>query len=399
MAIKSLLSQARQIRASKTFGDISLGDANADRKTLAEGQDFLEGDLNVIRSLILDITGETEWSDKPSVTLSEAAGAANKLILQPVQSAITGVDGTSVVTDITVTGTNTTATTDIGYILDDTETPAVGSKARVTLRDKATNQILVNADEKEIYGIASNDGNDKLQIKFYTDVDGTATEQSVTGDIEVIAAYREKLSDINEEALLTNAGFAGAVGAFEIGDRVYVDVDQDGNPIFGFVDDENITATINKIASISGNNKKLGDNVSTVSGITSDTFTTTFKTDNADSYFEDGDSLYTALTKIDAEAKVLEDAIANASGDEVSEILGSDLAEGDAYTLPNSKTYTNDDKDAINVFVNGQRLTSDLSIGDGSVGNGDYTPDSTTTIKFSLPLEADDVVTCVIYKA
>lgn len=399
MAIKSLLSQARQIRASKTFGDISLGDANADRKTLAEGQDFLEGDLNVIRSLILDITGETEWSDKPSVTLSEAAGAANKLILQPVQSAITGVDGTSVVTDITVTGTNTTATTDIGYILDDTETPAVGSKARVTLRDKATNQILVNADEKEIYGIASNDGNDKLQIKFYTDVDGTATEQSVTGDIEVIAAYREKLSDINEEALLTNAGFAGAVGAFEIGDRVYVDVDQDGNPIFGFVDDENITATINKIASISGNNKKLGDNVSTVSGITSDTFTTTFKTDNADSYFEDGDSLYTALTKIDAEAKVLEDAIANASGDEVSEILTADLAEGDAYTLPNSKTYTNDDKDAINVFVNGQRLTSDLSIGDGSVGNGDYTPDSTTTIKFSLPLEADDVVTCVIYKA
>jgi len=399
MAIKSLLSQARQIRASKTFGDISLGDANADRKTLAEGQDFLEGDLNVIRSLILDITGETEWSDKPSVTLSEAAGAANKLILQPVQSAITGVDGTSVVTDITVTGTNTTATTDIGYILDDTETPAVGSKARVTLRDKATNQILVNADEKEIYGIASNDGNDKLQIKFYTDVDGTATEQSVTGDIEVIAAYREKLSDINEEALLTNAGFAGAVGAFEIGDRVYVDVDQDGNPIFGFVDDENITATINKIASISGGNKKLGDNVSTVSGITSDTFTTTFKTDNADSYFEDGDSLYTALTKIDAEAKVLEDAIANASGDEVSEILTADLAEGDAYTLPNSKTYTNDDKDAINVFVNGQRLTSDLSIGDGSVGNGDYTPDSTTTIKFSLPLEADDVVTCVIYKA
>jgi hypothetical protein len=400
MAIKSLLSQARQIKSSKTFGDIALGDVNSDRQTLAEGQDYLEQDMNVLRSMILDITGETVWSDKPAVTLADAAGSANKLILQPVQAEVTGVDGTSVVTTIDVAAgiTNNTGTTDIGYIVDDAETPAVGTKARVTLRDKATNQILVNADEKEIYGVASNDGADKLQIKFYTDVDGTATEQSVTGDIEIIAAYREKLADINEEALLSNAGFAGAVGAFEIGDRVYVDVDQNGNPIFGFVDDENITATINKIAGISGGNKKLGDNVSAVSGISSDTYNTTFATDGAN-YLADEDTLIEALMKLDAEAKVLEDAVANASGDEVSEILSADLAEGDAYTIPDSKTYKNDDKDAITVFVNGQKLANDLVIGDGSAGNGDYTADSTTTIKFAMPLEISDLVTCVITKA
>jgi len=398
MAQKSLISQLRQIKSSKNFGDIDLGSANADRKTLAEGQSFLEEDLNILRSMIKDITGELEWSDIPQVTLAEAASTSKKLILQPIQSESTGVDGTSVVTGIDVQGTNNTATTDIGYVIDDSETPAVTSKARITLREKNSNQVLLNAAENEIFGVGSNDGNDKLQIKFYTDVNGTATEATVTGDIEMILPYRIELGNIDENALLTNAGFAGAVGAFEIGDRVYVDVDQDGNPIFGFVDDENITATINKISQISGSNKKLGDNVSAVSGITSDTYNTTFGTDGAN-YLADNDTLVQALIKLDAESKVLEDAVKNASGDEVSEILADDLAEGSEYTIPDSKTYKNDDKDAITVFVNGQKLASDLTIGDGSVGNGDYTPYSTTTIKFNLPLEATDLITCVITKS
>jgi len=398
MALKSIISQARQIRASKSFDDIDLGATNEDRKTLVEGQSFLEEDLNVIRSMIKDITGELEWSDIPQVTLSDAAATAKKLILQPIQSEITGVDGTSVVTAIDVTGTNTTNTIDIGYVLDDTETPEVTSKARVTIREKNSNQVLLNSAENEIFGIASNDGNDKLQVKFYTDVNGTATEATVTADIEVILPYRIELGNLDEKALLTNAGFAGAVGAFEIGDRVYVDVDQDGNPIFGFVDDEDLTTTINKIASVSGNTKKLNDNISNVSGIESDVYTTTFAADGA-IYLDDNDTLIQALMKLDAEAKVLEDAVANASGDEVSEILAADLAEGDEYTIPNSKTYQNDDKDAITVYINGQKLASDLTIGDGSVGNGDYTPYSTTTIKFNLPLETDDLVTCVITKA
>lgn len=401
MALKSLLSQARQIKASKSFTDIELGTDNAGRKTLAEGQEFLEQDMNVLRSMIKDITGAPEWQDLPATTLTELALTADKKVLQPVQYAQDGINGTSVVTtlDVSIPGTtNNTGTTDIGYILDDTAIPSVISKARVTLRDKNTNQILVNAAENVIYGIASNDGFDKIQVKFYTDVNGTATEATITGDVEMILAYRERLDSISEESLLVNAGFAGSVGAFELGDRVYIDVDDNGTPVFGFIVDEDITETINKLAQVAGTDKILGDNISTVSGITA-TNNTTFKTDDANSNLEDGDNLIIAITKLDTLSNQLKEDIANASGDEVSEILAVDIAEGVEYTIPGAKTYLNTDKDAITIFLNGAKMASDLVIGDGSVGNGDYTPFSTTTIKFNLPLEATDLITCVITKA
>jgi hypothetical protein len=118
----------------------------------------------------------------------------------------------------------------------------------------------------------------------------------------------------------------------------------------------------------------------------------TYKPETTDTFWADNGE-HTTNTSLDR------DSSDNDSGDEVSEILAADLAEGDEYTIPNSKTYQNDDKDAITVYINGQKLASDLTIGDGSVGNGDYTPYSTTTIKFNLPLETDDLVTCVITKA
>ena len=398
MALKSLLSQSRQIKSSKAFADVDLGAANADRKTLAEGQSYLEEDLNILRSMIKDITGETEWSDIPQVTLAEAAATSKKLILQPIQTELLAVNGTSFVTTLDTTFTNNTATTDIGYIVDDSATPSVSSKARITLREKNSNQVLVNSAENEIFGIGTNDGSGKIKVNFYTDVNGVATPATVAADLELILPYRIELGNLDENALLTNAGFAGAVGAFELGDRVYVDVDNNGTPVFGFVEDEDLTAALNKVAAVSGADKLLGDNVSTVSGITSKTYTTTFGTDGA-SYLVDNDTLISAIMKLDAEAKILEAAVSNASGDEVSEILTADIAEGTPYTIPNSKTYLNSDKDAVTVFVNGQKLASDLVIGDGSVGNGDYTPFSTTVIKFNLPLEATDLVTCVITKA
>lgn len=401
MALKSLLNQARQIKASKSFTDIELGTDNAGRKTLVEGQEFLEQDINVLRSMIKDITGAPEWQDLPATTLTELALTADKKVLQPVQYAQDGINGTSIVTtlDVNIPGiTNNTGTTDIGYILDDTAIPSVISKARVTLRDKNTNQILVNAAEKVIYGIASNNGTDKIQVKFYTDVNGTATEATITGDVEMILAYRERLDSISKESLLVNAGFAGSVGAFELGDRVYIDVDDNGTPVFGFIVDKDITETVNKLAQVAGTDKILGDNISTVSGITA-TNKTTFKTDDANSNLEDGDNLIIAITKLDTLSNQLKEDIANVSGDEVSEILAADIAEGVEYTIPGAKTYLNTDKDAITIFLNGVKMASDLVIGDGSVGNGDYTPFSTTTIKFNLPLEATDLITCVITKA
>jgi hypothetical protein len=408
MALKSLLSQARQIKSSVQQADIDLGADNASRDTLVNGAAFLEEDLNNLRSMVLDITGETKWSDIPAVTLKEAAGAANKLIIQPVQFSSAGVTGTSLVTalDAVAGVTNTTSTTDLGYVVTDEAVPAEGNKAHVSIREAATNMPIVDTNEQKVYAVAYNDGADKVELKFFSNDpstgDAVAYEFVEATDIEAILPSRTDLATANEEFPMVNAGWADAVGAFELGDRVWVDgVLNDGTtPTYGFVEDEDITTTINKIAAVGINDKNLGDNVSVVSGINSATFTTTFSTDNADSYLADGDTLYAAIEKLDLQAKANADAAASASADKVMEILTADVAEETAIALPQGKTYLNTDKDAMNVYVTGQHLVSDAVADANNAGDlGDYAETSTTEVTFHFPLEIGDVVAYSISKS
>jgi len=405
MALISKIDQLRQIKASASYADVDLGDNNADRSTLVEGAASLQEDLNNIRSQILDILGSdaTKWSDLPSTTLTEVAGASKKMFIQGVQVAITGVNGSSVELAQTNSINGTANTNDPGIVNEAHDaTLAVGSKATAIIRDKATNEVIVDVDEREIFGIVQHEDpstdENKLYLKFFVDDDGTLVERTITGDIEVILPDRQNLKDLSETAFFSNAGFAGAVGAFEIGDRVWKDVNStDGTPIYNFVENEDITKTINKIAAVGGPVKNLNDNISAVTGITSDTFNTTFKTDNADSYLEDGDTLYDAIKKLDVQAKRLQDEIDNVSADKVISIITESIAEGTAITLPDSKTYDNADKDALDVYVNGQLLVSDAVA--GGDGKGDYAETSNTEITFHMPIEPGDVITYKIYKA
>lgn len=404
MAIKSLLSQARQIKSSVSQLDVDLGALNGDRNTLVTGEEYLEGDLNNLRSMILDITGETLWSDIPQVTLADAAGTALKQIIQPVQYAGTAAGASVVTALVAVTGVaNTTATTDVGYVVTDVALPAEGSKAYVAIRDADTNMPLLDAQERKIFAIAYNNGLDAVELKFFVrdTTTGDAVASSVTGDFEAILPSRTALADASEEFPMVNAGWADAIGAFELGDRIYVDgvLNDLSTPTYGFVENEDLTATINKIAAVGILDKNLGDNVSVVSGIDSATFTTTFLTDNADSYLLDNDTLYAAIEKLDAQAKLNADAAAGASADKVMEILIADIAEATAHTLPQAKTYLFTDKDAMNVFVNGQAMVSNAIADANNPGDtGDYIETSNTEVTFNFPLEIGDVITYAISK-
>jgi hypothetical protein len=405
--VRSLISQARQIRASVNQTDIDLGSENSARNTIVNGAAFLEEDLNHIRSMILDITGETSWSDNPAVTLKVAEEVTSKKLLQPIQysGTIGDTDVNNLVTNLdAVPGiTNTVDTDDLGYVVDDATTPSPGTKAYIALRDKVTNMPLLDENENTVFAVAYNDGNDKVQLKFFTDVDGTYTEYTMSANtsFEALLPNRQTISTINEDFAMANAGFADKVGAFEIGTRNWVDGnDNEGNATYGFIENEDITTVINKLAAIGVLDKNLGDNVSSVTGIDSSSFSTTFKTDNADSYFEDGDSYYTAFNKIDSQLKLNEEAIANASADRIAEILTADIAENTAHTLPQSKTYQNDDKDAMAVYITGQLMISDaMADANNSGDTGDYSETSTTEVTFAFPLETGDVIVYNIFKA
>jgi len=359
--------------------------------------------------MILDITGETKWSDMPAVTLSTAASSTNKVILQPIQyngSVVVATSANSIATGlVAVAGIlNTTNTTDIGFIVTDSVSPAEGSKAKVSIRDAVTNQPILDSQERKVFGVAYNDGSDNIEIKFFViNSSNIAEPYTFTADttIETILPSRINLVDANEDFLMVNGGWADEVGALEVGDRVYVDglLNDGTTATYGFVTDEDITSTINKLAAIGIVDKNLGDNVSSVTGISSSTFVSTFLTDNTNSFLSDGDTLYNAIEKLDAQAKINADAAASAQADKIMEIVSTQIAESVAHTLPQTKTYLNTDKDALTVYVNGQALVSNAIADANNSGDlGDYSESSTTEITFNFPIEVGDVLVYEIYK-
>lgn len=397
MAIKSLISQSRQIKASKTFDDtLSMGGDNSARSIFAEGTSYLEEDLNVIRTIIREITGTSNWSDSPITSLNTLDALNDILVLQPVQTSITSVNGANKATGLNQAVDGTIGTEDLGYVVEDSNaTLALGSDATVAIRDAGTNMPLLNDNELEIFGILRrNSGDNGITVYFFVDNAGSLTPANIVGDIEVIVPERVNLKNISETALMTNAGFASAVGSIETGSRVYTDAnDNSASPIFNFVENEDITSAINRISPIVGNNVRRTDTISSNTGITSDNFTTTFGTDGAN-YLADSDTFIAAIVKLDTQLKTTTDAASSVSVIKQVEILDADINEDVIHVLPNSATYESSNNNAMDVFVNGQLMVSDSKAGGANLG--DYAENSGTQVTFHFPLEIGDVIVYVI---
>jgi len=406
MALISRLDQLRQIKSSNNQTDIDLGITNSDRSTIVSGAVSLQDDLNQLRSQILDIlgSGSTKWSDIPMTTLSETVGVSKKLLIQGIQTELIGVSSKSFVLIQQNSINGSSLTSDVGIVNEPFNGSLnIDSKARAILRDKTTNNVILDSNEREVFGIIQHQdpaiNPSGLEINFFVDVNGVLSPIIVNGDIEVIIPDRQKLSDISETALFSNAGFAGAVGSLELGSRIYNDIsltDGTGN-IFGFTENEDITKTINKLSLISGNNKNINDNFANISGISGIGFNTTFKTDNTTSYLADNDSLYEAIRKLDIQAKINNTTALNASADKVIKIISQSVSEGTPIIIPNSKIYDNLNKDSLDVFVNGQLLVSDVIA--GGTGQGDYSESSNSEVTFHMPIEIGDVITFKIFKS
>lgn len=445
MAIKSLISSARQIRASEAYKDLNYVDGTQGVRELAgdvhsaavaEGTTYLEEDINHLRTQLKEIIGKTNWYDAASISLEGLASTGNKTIIQPVQvmAPVTFAAGSADLTTI-ASGTGGLASgTENGYVFDDSVTPPVTTKAKVILRDKVTNMPIVDADENIVYGVLTFDGADAgavtglagglLTVKLYTDVDGVATPSTYDGVAEIVIPQRVGLSDAAEDFAMINAGFAGAVGSIELGDRMWVALDPatgnydlvaetGDNADLAITKNDGLTKVINALIA----KASLGEDKATGA---SDVLGVTYGTDGlVDTDFEtewDGDGISTnyidynagagtttilgALKVLDNQLKVVESLAENAGADVQVAILASDLAEATAYTVPNTKTILTGDKDAVNVYVNGQLLASDLQVsGTAGDGSGDYTISATDTITFNFPLLAGDVVSIHIFKA
>ena len=68
--VRSLFDQVSQIRASTSHAAVS----SVHTEGVAQGQTTLEGDLNVLRTLVKDLHGKTNWYDLAAMKLSDVAG-------------------------------------------------------------------------------------------------------------------------------------------------------------------------------------------------------------------------------------------------------------------------------------------------------------------------------------
>lgn len=438
MAIKSLISSARQIRSSELYKDKQYVDgsdirevpaAYQDNGSVAEGTTYLQEDLNYMRAQLNAIIGKTSWFSSPSISLESLASTGNKTIIQPVQLANIAFTAGSADTGITSGVAASESASTLGYVFGPA---ATDGKHRVILRDALTNMPIVSPDEKMVFGLIETSLSDgatistgsDLQIKTYVDVNGTVTAYSYTGTAEVIIPQRVNLADASENFTMVNAGFANAVGSIELGDRRWIALDStDGT--FKIIDGNNselvintnddLTKVINSLIKESLTNGYLSDGFKSFLGLTFNEGTDWTVSTDLDVEW-DGDGVNTnyinydagagtttilgALKVLDNQLKVVEDLANSASADVEVTILAATLAEGSPLTVPNSKTILIDDKDACNVYVNGQLLSSDKQVsGTAGDGSGDYNVASSTSIVFSFPLIVGDVVSIHIFKS
>jgi hypothetical protein len=432
----TLLTEANAVPGVDAIGS---GSGYVDQSWLdanAEAGVFLEDDLNMIRLQLNRIIGETNWYDEPNTTLADASGTAGKLIIQPVQvNALTVAAGT-VDTGLTSGTVGFVGGSTLGYVVVDESdfiaSPTIDTKAIVGLRDATTNMPLIDVDENEIFGVLVTElvdgdaitASGDVRILTYKDVAGTATAVSYAGTVEALLPQRVALADANENFAMINAGFAGAVGSIELGDRSWVELDAtDGtyklvtgvtgeNAELGLTQNVSMTDAINALIPEAQIARDTADALLTLTGGTVNTdsdwdlatsLTTAWDGDGAqtNTFYLDGSvesDFLLAFKTLDNELHTVQLLAENASPETVVTIVASPVSSGVSVTVASGKTYDSADQDAMAVFVNGQKLVSDAIVG-GAAGSGDYTEIDNTTVTFSFNLTPNDVITYEIRKA
>lgn len=441
---RSFLDQLTQVAASATYDDAI---SNPHTVGVAEGQAHVEGDLNVIRTLMKDLLGETNWYDTAEMSIN---GIATKLFIQLLHQS--GFD------NVSVSGSSTTAfdtaiktifghndgggnSTTIGVIVNGT------LAHKLLIRDHTTGDPITDANNNEVYGRLSWNGTNYV-VSFYSVISGveTAYNFSVSQALDLaFVSMSQNYENLSWERWLDFgfydlAGFVGTVADTNItvaGMSYFLNGLTTQHAINLRVDELGLADTnnkgahyvkINDSATGGSNGYFSGDNVQAafnelkaqIAGATSTTYNFT-----NNKILADNDYIYPALNKLDTAwydlatvntsnkganmvgvedaalvftattvegvLKELYDAIQDVTGwEKVSESTSSPINSGTAHTIPGSKTYTLASGANMDVYYDGQLLLE-------GTGN-DYTEDTTTTIKFLFTVPANANLTFSIRK-
>ena len=421
---RSLLTQYEQIRNTATYDDAV---ANANTSAVAEpttstvsgsSDSVLEHDMNVIRTLMKQFTGTTNWYDDlgmyfdPTTTDSGSSNTkqmslsnvkGNTLDSKTIILAVSEDDSGNGY-DVSTGASGILWTTTLPYakntnrrglpIYASTANPntywdigGTDDVCRIDLIDTSTGAEFQDASGNEVYA-KFHDGADyptgsgtgeltDVYVRFYT-VSGAYTWAS--GDpsnISFVYPFRKVMNEL-EEYEWTRTDF---VSSWE-GDAELVEdvtnlwsftgaVDDLTGPSFNNTGDYYLVGVLDTdlTSAVDSINTGLGD------------FTYTEQ-----NYVTDNESITSSLDELDMAAKDLSDSVTSSSGDRYTEELSGDVNAGELHSLPYSITYTPDatvgqEGQNMDVYVNGQLLAASSGL-NGANEDRDYAETTASGITF-----------------
>lgn len=416
-AQRSLLTQYEQIRRSATYLDTVSG---VNTQAVAEpttptvsglSDDVLEHDLNVLRTLIKQIKGTSDWfSEIPTYTdpkatdtdkdanLTELSGNtldASTIILAVAEdnsgagySLTPGDEGFLFTTTLDyATPINTIglpifkSTTNSGTYNDE------GGLDRVVgidvidvdtggeFKDTNGNIVYAKFHDGADYG-GTGDGTD-VYVKFYTEEGEYTTTSGDPSDVMIVYPYRKTLADMSEHEWKRT----DFISSWE-GDEVIVSDIVDLYSYTGAADNvANPTwTTISGAPILDDSVNSLKDALDFINDELGD------RTFTEQNYITSGDTITDILDDLDANMNLVSQTVAGGVEDKYVVTVDQDYAAGSSYTLPVGVTYTPSSDGSqqgknMDVYLDGQLLSA--STGNNGVNEDkDYAETSPTTIKF-----------------
>jgi len=185
MGQRSFLSQLLQVGGTSIYSDII---ANPHTQPVAEGQVTLEDDLNIVRTLLKDLLGDTYWYTAPAWDIKNISG---KFFMYRRHEA--GLD------NVSISGASTTAfdtaikgipnhgsgggnSSTRGVIVNSTRAYEVG------LRDHSTHNAFDDGSGNEVYGRLSFTGGNYV-VTFYSMKAGVETAYTFGASVTADASF------------------------------------------------------------------------------------------------------------------------------------------------------------------------------------------------------------------
>lgn len=430
---RSLLRQLEQIRRAATYDD-AVADVNLAAVAEPTVSGSLEEDTNVIRTLMKQLKGTTNWFDAVPVyfdpTDTDAGNTANKdatlanLAGNTLDSKtiIVAVSDDNSGSGYTVSGTSTgvllsPVTTNYADPANRLGLPIFASTAntgsyydeggddnvcRLDVINTATDSEFVTNDGHIVYA-KFHDGADFGGTGEGTDVyarlyaNNTAIDMSsVSGTVEnIMFVYpvRKSLSTMQEHEWLRTDFVSSWEGDIELIEDIqnlwsYTGA---GNNVDSTTGSWNNTSASYLLQSDPSTLKAALDAIN--DGVGSRLF-------SEGNYLTDGSTITSALDTLDQELKDLADNVAAGVGDKYVESVGVAISKNTPHTLPYSINYTPESTAGregknMDVYVDGQLLAAD-SGANGANADRDYGETSATQITFRFNIQAGRNITYIV---